>query len=423
MPAPLSLPARRSPNTTQNPSRPTGLKPPSKIPPLFKADASHQDDHSALNGLSEMNEAGTNTRGAIGLNGSVKHRPKGRKNIQQTETRWEGILTCAVPEPESKQRKTLAERGGEPYGSKIGAPPTSRSTNAATKSTIPNGSRGNTNSLSRSVSTKTGNRNHANSSGYGRSQGATAQRPKSAYGSHSTHNRSKSQHHGRPGSSMMQHDTEERSEARGGHTISISTNPEESLGKLRVQKKPPLGAAFNARSFTDPFTNPFHRSRSPAVRSISSPSTLHLHGTTTDEPASTDCDDMMNNFGALALRDSNNHTRTNRMGRGTRYVKNPDLSTSLLPRPTPDRTMPPPPLPQPKTPSRPPTPVTPFETPFLNKYTNDRCPVFDDTRVASLEAQFSAFKESIENDLSKQSNLKDTVKLLEKRSESTILRC
>jgi len=59
-------------------------------------------------------------------------------------------------------------------------------------------------------------------------------------------------------------------------------------------------------------------------------------------------------------------------------------------------------------------------TPYLNKYTNERCPVFDDTRVASLEAQFNAFKEQMEGDMQKQNNLKESMKLYEKRSKLTL---
>ncbi|KAJ4294022.1 kinesin-like nuclear fusion protein [Kalmusia sp. IMI 367209] len=348
------------------------------------------------NGLSELTDAATNARGAMGppLNGSIKHKPKG------------------LPEPEYKQRKTLAERGGEPYGSKIVAPSTSRPMNATAKSAISNGPRGMTNSLSRSTSTKSSKHNFT-SSGYGRAPSAGVARPKSAYGGHS---RSKSHHQGsRPGSSMMQHEAEERPEPRGGQPFSISTSPNGSQGKLHVQKNPQRGYASRMYSLTVPP----RQIRSSVSRSISSPSSLHPPNSKPEDPAYTDCDDMLNGFGALTLNASNNQSRQSRVGRGS-AGKNPDISLqSYLPRPTPDRSMPPPSILPPKTPMRPRTP----QTPYLNKYTNERCPVFDDTRVASLEAQFTAFKESIENDLSQQNNLKETVKLLEKRNADLEVSC
>lgn len=86
---------------------------------------------------------------------------------------------------------------------------------------------------------------------------------------------------------------------------------------------------------------------------------------------------------------------------------------SHIPRHTPSRAMLPPPVPVIKSPRRPRTPATPF----LNKYTNERVPVFDDTRVASLEAQFAAWKEQMEADMDKQSKVQESIELYKTKSK------
>jgi kinesin family protein C1 len=356
--------------------------------------------------------------------GSSKHKPSGRKIA--AFYRRETALTCTVPEPDAKMRKTLAERGGEPIGSKIAAPTTSRTANGAIKSTLANGTRPfSSASLSRVPSNKASKQATANpfgsSVGYGSraaSVNSYGARPKSAYG---THVRSKSHHQtARPASSYSHHEEDGEAERKGAQPFLISTNPQ-SHDTLKVCKKstraPSIVSSDQSLSYHVPLKRKAHLLTS---RSISSPSSLFPTSPTPEGPADVDADDILNGFGALTLNAPTVQGRTGRVGRGTTSGKIADISfkskasSSLLPRRTPNRQMLPPPSPIPKTPTRAPTPQ--LYTPFLNKYTNDRCPAFDDSRVASLEAQFETFKEQIKDDLSQQNNLKDSIKLYESRS-------
>ncbi|KAL5373211.1 hypothetical protein DPSP01_012906 [Paraphaeosphaeria sporulosa] len=179
-------------NENQTFAKPSGLKPPSKLPSLFKEDPTSPTSIPRPTGLSELTDAMQNSRGAMGppSYGSIKHKPSG------------------LPEPESKQRKTLAERAVEPFGSRIAAPQSSRPINNAVKNAVSNGSRGFSNSLSRSTSTRAPkHKTTISSSSVGhnsRPVSAQPARPKSSYGSH---NRSRSQYQ-RPATSMAQHDPE-----------------------------------------------------------------------------------------------------------------------------------------------------------------------------------------------------------------------
>ncbi|KAF2187383.1 kinesin-domain-containing protein [Zopfia rhizophila CBS 207.26] len=171
--------------------RTSGLKPPSKVqlPP----------SPSRSNGLSEMSEAATNSRGAMGPpTGTLKHKATG------------------LPEPPAK-RKTLQERAGEPLNPKPAAPPSSRPVNHAVKSTTMNGVRNVfSNSTSRmpssNASRHTSSSSFSGSVGYGsRAPSANGYRPQSAYG----HSRIKSHHQGsRPATSMAQHDEDQNSDRK-----------------------------------------------------------------------------------------------------------------------------------------------------------------------------------------------------------------
>lgn len=279
-----------------------------------------------------------------------------------------------------------------------------------------NGGRGfsiSSNSLSRSASTRAPTHKTTSSGsssvGHGsRMPSASVARPKSSYG---THNRSKS-HYQRPATSMAQREPEERPEPQGGHPFSVSTDPKVSLSKLVIQKNSSRGSANRLYSLNVPPKRLpiFHQ------RSISSPSSLRPQASEPATPADTDCDDILNRFGALTLGASTDQGRTSRIGRGNNAGKNLDISfPSCIPRSTPSRLMlppPPPPVPAPRSPRRPPTPMTPF----LNKFTNDRVPVFDDTRVASLEAQFTAWKEQMVQDMDKQSKVQESIELYKTKS-------
>jgi kinesin family protein C1 len=209
---------------------------------------------------------------------------------------------------------------------------------------------------------------------------------------------------------MAQHDPEPEAEPQGGHPFSFSRNPKENLSMLYVQKNASRGSANRMYSLYVPRERP----QPPEQRSISSPSSLRPCSAPPAEPADTDCDDILHGFGALKLGASSGEGHGSRMGRGTIAGKNLDIFfPSHIPRHTPSRAMPPPPVPMMKSPRRPRTPVTPY----LNKYTNDRAPAFDDTRVASLEAQFAAWKEQMEADMDKQSKVQESIELYKTKSE------
>ncbi|KAF2270066.1 kinesin-domain-containing protein [Lojkania enalia] len=174
----------------QAPTRSSGLRPPSKIQLPPSPSRSH--------GLSELTDAGTNSRGTMGPPvGSIKHKPTG------------------LHEPPTK-RKTLQERAGE-YPSKAAAPPSDRPVNGVVRTAAANSTRVFAASTSRVPSANPSRHNSVSSMsssvGYGsRPQTANGARPKSAYGSH---NRSKSSLQGsRPASTVPQLEEEQRFERK-----------------------------------------------------------------------------------------------------------------------------------------------------------------------------------------------------------------
>jgi hypothetical protein len=64
-------------------ARPSGLKPPSRVPTLLREDPTSPTSIPRPIGLSELTETMQNSRGAMGppFNGSTKHKPSGRKLI------------------------------------------------------------------------------------------------------------------------------------------------------------------------------------------------------------------------------------------------------------------------------------------------------------------------------------------------------
>lgn len=375
-----------------------------------------------------MSDAAANARVAMGPppaipGGSIKHKPTGR--TPAVTLQWNESLICTVPEPESKVRKTLVERGGE-CSSKIAAPTSSRSINGTVKNTLANGTRpfSGSASLSRTQSQKAMKHGSANSFGAGVGHGSRAasansygSRPNSAYGAHS---RSRSQQQAaRPATSFTQHEEADVSERKGAQPFSISTNQgdQETL-KLRKNstREPTNVSRPGALSLHVPRKGSLQMS---APRAISSPSSLYPASPLMYEPTAFGSSDILQGFGALTLSPLAEQGRTSRDGYGSCSGEladislKPNASSSMIPRATPKKAMapPPPPSPNPKTPSRPQTPA-----PFLTKFTNGRCAAFDDSRVASLEAQFESFQKQIQSDLAQQSNLKDSIKLYESRS-------
>ncbi|KAL1624591.1 kinesin-like nuclear fusion protein [Diplodia seriata] len=100
-------------------SKPTGIKPPSKLPALSS---------TAGRGLSELSAADNNSRAMPSSLVPTKHKVPGRTSSQQ----WTVFI---IPEPAHKlPRKTLAEKAGETK-SKVPAPPSLKPVNGAVKAT------------------------------------------------------------------------------------------------------------------------------------------------------------------------------------------------------------------------------------------------------------------------------------------------
>ncbi|KAF2107117.1 P-loop containing nucleoside triphosphate hydrolase protein [Lophiotrema nucula] len=398
----------------QAPMRASGLKPPSKI---------QLPSPSRQHGLSELNESATNARGAMGPppTGSIKHKPTGCMGPPKalpTKT-----LTLKVPEPPSKQRKTLADRAVE-YPTKTAAPPSNRPVNNAVKATMANGVRnGLASSTSRlppaNTSRHTSQPSFSGSVGQGSRLPGGASRPKSAYGGYG-HNRSKSSQHGsRPATSMAQNDDDQRSDLKGAVPILITTNAKAAEHALKVSKRRTnkdriISDAAMKRMFSQVSTPP-SLSLLPSVIPPSEAS---------EAPTETECEDVLNGFRDLSLGSSAAETdpfTRRRNGRGMLSGKDLGVSSqfstlSNLPRPSPSR---------PETPTfysrashrsrlRPKSPD--MFTPFLNRFTNVRAPVFDtDDRLEAMERQFLAFKEKVESDSSQATDLKETIKVLQSR--------
>jgi kinesin family protein C1 len=136
-----------------------------------------------------------------------------------------------------------------------------------------------------------------------------------------------------------------------------------------------------------------------------------------EEPADSSCDEICNNLGALTLGVPNAASRDSRVGCGTIPGKEPNPflkplpPVSHLPRATPVRQPPTP------TPARPPS--TPkIKAPFLNRFTNDRCPDFYDDRIEAMERDFRMFKEKMEGDMQQTTDYKETIQQLQSKGMS-----
>ncbi|KAL6705454.1 kinesin-like nuclear fusion protein [Coniothyrium glycines] len=145
--------------------------------------------------LNELHESGMNARSAMLPPTTTKHKPSG------------------LPEPAAKQRKTLADRAGEPI-SKLAAPPSTRAIATSVKSAVGRPLGASTSRLNSKVTNK-----YSSVSTLGGSVGAgprTASgnaRPKSAYGQYNGHARSKSYQQGsRPATAARQREEDDDSD-------------------------------------------------------------------------------------------------------------------------------------------------------------------------------------------------------------------
>ncbi|KAL5119279.1 kinesin-like nuclear fusion protein [Pleosporales sp. CAS-2024a] len=367
-------------------NKPTGLKMPSQVPKLGP---------SYGRPLGELQESNMNSRSALPQPGTIKHK------------------LSSLPEPATK-RQTLADKAGD-FSRKLAAPPSARPAQNGVKSAVArpfaaSTSRMNASKGSRLISAPA----FGSSVGLGVRAPTTHARPKSSHSQYGQHARSKSHHHmSRPATSMQQRDDEEmedvRTEREGVHPISLSSIPKETFhvskhARLALKKCPnSLGIAPRAGS---------HLSDS---RVVSSPSILCPITPVKEEPADSSCDDLCNTLEALALGAAKAVDRDSAIGRGPLPGKeaNPFLKApvSLIPLPTPSRQI------------VTPTPVqrhfasaTPKSLkPFLNRFTNDRCPDFYNDRMETMERDFRAFKEQMESDMQKKVDYQETIQQLQSR--------
>ncbi|KAI8941913.1 hypothetical protein NX059_000027 [Plenodomus lindquistii] len=360
--------------------------------------------------LAEVRDSSLNTRTGIPPP-TMKHKPVGCKPPTPTSSKPSQPLTLAVPEPAAKIRKTLQEKAGEPIPPKAAAsrlPAGSAKTaagriHAASTSRLP--AKG---PPKQPAVTTLG--------GSVRAPRASA-RPKSAYGQYNGHARSKSAYQGaRPATAMRRNQDEEddeETERKGVHPFHIPMSP---IGSLRVSKR----AASSSTMRPAPINELSLRSSHPSHRRpVSSPSVLRSITPVMEEPAHVDCEDICTNLAALKLRDSKAESDTHRhgqrslSGKGASTFLKPKLSQSHLPQPTstPVRQQPTGASVRPavSTPKRPP------QSPFLNRFTNDRCPDFYNERMEVMEREFRAFKEKMEGDVGNATSLKDSVQQLQNR--------
>jgi kinesin family protein C1 len=237
-------------------------------------------------------------------------------------------------------------------------------------------------------------------------------RPKSAYGQHV---RSKSHHQGMRPATAMKHrdedDEDEGLERKGVHIFPTCTIPKETF---EVSKNAPPAPKKRPNSLTLPLERAFHF---PYPRSVSSPSNLHPITPVMEEPADSSCDEICHNLGALSLGALRAVDRDSRVGCGTIPGKEPNpflksqISHSQLPRTTPVRQLATP------TPARPPSSTPRTRAPFLNRFTNDRCPDFYDERIEAMERDFRMFKEMMEGDMQGSAGHKAMIEQLQSRGK------
>lgn len=205
-------------------------------------------------------------------------------------------------------------------------------------------------------------------------------------------------------------DEDEVNERKGVQPFSLSTIPKDTIS---VAKNASLAPKRRPNSLNVAPSRVFHLSNS---RAVSSPSNLRPITPVMEEPADSSCDDICNTLGALTLGAPKAVTRDSRIGRGTIPGKeaNPFFKppASLIPRATPVRQL------------ATPTPAETFAAatprslqPFINRFTNDRCPDFYNDRIETMERDFLMFKEKMESDMQKSTDYKETIQQLQSRGE------
>ncbi len=346
---------------------------------------------------------------------STKHKPSGCRTPILVVKKPNNSLTSPVPEPAFK-RKTLAEKAGEPHNPKGAAPPSARPLSSSVKGTIARPLAASTSRATQKPTYKTSVTSAFGGSVGGVSRNASTNgRPKSAYGQYNGHSRSKSHHQVRPGTTMKnryEDDDDSEPERKGVQSFPISTNPGHPLHSARE--------ALSASTSSTQSLNGSRRRLFPmsTTRSVSSPSNFLSTAPAIRESTDPICEDVCASFEALTLGNSKadsyrNQIRSRKLsGKAANSFCQPKKSQTHLPQPicTPVR--------QKfvdQTPIRAPSTTPRKQAPFLNKFTNERCPDFYDDRIEAMERDFRMFKEQMEGDVRQASGFKESIQQLQTR--------
>jgi kinesin family protein C1 len=315
----------------------------------------------------------------------------------------------------------LVDRAGETER-KIAAPTTGRPISEAVKGSIGRGYAASTSSAARRAPVKTSRpaaTSFSGSMGPGARVPSGNARPKSAYGNVPGHSlaRSKSYHHqaSRPATAMKYRESDDEDETveRKG-TVTIPTIPTIPKDGISVRKNASTGAKRRLNSLTIPPQRSLQRSGPMAgSRYASSPSAFRPITLVKEEPADTDCDDICGTLGRLNLGVPKAAARDSRVGGGTipdtepNPFLRPGIPSSRMKQPTPVKQLTYTPTPLRSTPR--------MEAPFVNRFTNERLPVFYDERVEAIEREFRTFKEKLEGDIEQAPKYKETINQLQSR--------
>lgn len=191
------------------------------------------------------------------------------------------------------------------------------------------------------------------------------------------------------------------------------TNPSENL---RVSKGAGLVSKTRPNSLS---VLQGRRQLKTNLRYVSAPTNVRSVTPVMEKSPNNDSEDVCSRVATLALDPPKQEVFNTRVGR----TPSPDREANPFLKPKRPRSL----LPIPATPA--PTPVrgldfdaTPsrffdmprrsVQPPYLNRFTNDRCPDFYDQRIEAMETKFREFTEKIEGDVQKATKHEEIIKQL-----------
>ncbi|OJD36143.1 kinesin-like protein klpa [Diplodia corticola] len=380
-------------------SRPTGIKPPSKLPALS----------TAGRGLSELSAADNNSRAMPSTLVPTKHKVTG------------------LPEPAHKlPRKTLAEKAGETK-SKVPAPPSSKPVNGIVKATTAAGIRNGPYSSSVSAASTRPTRANSNttySNSY--SQPPRTVRPQTSM----AHTRSQSHQTpaARPRTAVESDDSDPPSLSKRKGTAPISITacvPAEEVRPRRVRgssstqsenfscRKRSRATQVTPHAATEFLSQPEQHFQFQPYVQPPQPEQAGRRKSARDVSLST-------RFQSLTLTDG--------IKECIPEDEEPPATPSLIPRPVLAQLQPLPPPPPPATPTqfryRAASPSKEPVTPFLSKDSNTRAPfVAWDTkgRLEDMEALYTELRHQMQSTTTERENMKENVESYKTKSMSATL--